>query len=548
MGDERALQKAVVANPDEDAARLVYADWLDENRPDATPSPADGPSARAEYVRVQCRLAAGAFDARDYPELLEKERDLADWLTTHDPNPDPELADLYYPLAATAGEWGAYRQGFLEVVEFGDYGEDARATVDALAATLEAALPRTTARTLQLDDPTAEEVALLARHPVIGRLRGLRLNGLGDREEDAAVAAVAASPRAAGLRRLYFDFPLDVSGCRAMARSRHLGNLESFVIDYPISARALKQLAGAKWFRSLRRLHLYSGAGGDVFRVLADVRPMPRLVSLTLLGSCGESTAAVRRFAASESFPRLAHLNLRGTRLSSDHVALLARGNWPLRHLDLGQTEVRKAGAESLAAAPFARSLRVLELPECDITASGAQALADSPALAGLRHLNLSANPIGPGGLAALAASESLRGLRVLDVSRTNTARAPVSAREVHAFLSTLTTPELRHLALDALPVALRGARVLAASPSFANLTRLRLETCAVGPRAAAALAASETLDGLVSLTLKGNKIGSGLAKVANTQTFPRLAHCRLGTGVPRGTHARLCRRPGVRG
>ena len=148
----------------------------------------------------------------------------------------------------------------------------------------------------------------------------------------------------------------------------------------------------------------------------------------------------------------------------------------------------------------------------------------------------------------AAAASESLRGLRGRDVSRTNTARAPVSAREVHAFLSTLATPELRHLALDALPVALRGARVLATSPSFANLTRLRLETCAVGPRAAAALAASETLDGLVSLTLKGNKIGSGLAKVANTQTFPRLAHCRLGTGVPRGTHARLCRRPGVRG
>ena len=548
MSDETALLKAIIANPDEDTPRLVYADWLDENRPDARPSPSSGPSARAEYVRVQCRLASGAFDAPDYPELLEQERDLAEWLGTHNRDPDPELDDLFYPQVPTAGEWGDYRRGFLEVVDFDDYGDDAESTVAKLVETLEAAFPKTTARTLMLEQPTAEEVELFSREPVFGRLRGLRIDEVDDGGEDEAVAAVAASPRSSGLRRLYLDLSLEAAGCRALARSRHLGNLESLVIDYPISARAVKQFIGAKWFRNLRRLQLYSGAGGDMFRVLADIPPMPRLVSLTLLGSCSESTAAIRRFAASESFPRLASLNVAGTRLSSDQIALLARGNWPLRHLDLGQTEVRKAGAEALAASPFARSLRVLSLPECDITAGGVQALADSPALAGLRHLDLSANPVGPGGLAALAASESLRGLRVLDLARTNTSRAPVAAREVVAFLAALAMPELRHLTLDALPVALRGARVLAASPSFANLTRLRLEHCALGARAAAALVASKTLDRLVVLNLTGNKTGSGCAKLASPKVFPRLAYCRIGTGVPRATYARLLRRPGVRG
>jgi uncharacterized protein (TIGR02996 family) len=547
MNEERALLKAIIAQPDEDTARLVYADWLDENRPDAVPSPSSGPSARAEYIRVQCRLAAGAFDARDYPELLEKERDLAEWLTTHDLDSDPELDNLFYPQAPSAGEWGDYRRGFLEVLGFDDYDDDAEVTVSDLVATLAAAFLKTPARTLRMESATAEELDRLVAQPVYGHLRGLRLDGLDDAEEDAAVAAVAASPHSVGLRRLYLDFPLEVAGCRALARSRCLGNLESLVIDYPIPASAVKQFIGAKWFRNLRRLHLWTPTD-DVFRVLADVPPMPRLVSLKLSATVGSSTAAVRRFAASESFPRLAHLDLTDTRLSPDHVALLARGNWQLRHLALGQTEVRKAGAEALAVSPFARSLRVLDLPECEITAGGVQALADSPALAGLRHLDLSANPIGPGGLIALAGSENLRGLRSLDLARTNTVRAPVAAREVVAFLAALAMPELRHLSLDSLPVALRGARVLALSPAFANLTRLQLEGCALGDRGAAALVASRTLENLVVLNLNANKIRSGCAKLAGSKVLPRLAYCRLGTGVPRAVYARLCRRPGIRG
>ena len=44
--DQRALWRAIRANPDDDTPRLVYADWLDEhNEP-----------ARAEFVRVQCEI------------------------------------------------------------------------------------------------------------------------------------------------------------------------------------------------------------------------------------------------------------------------------------------------------------------------------------------------------------------------------------------------------------------------------------------------------------------------------------------------------------
>jgi len=45
--EELALLAAIVANPKEDAPRLVYADWLDEN----------GQPERAEFIRVQIELA-----------------------------------------------------------------------------------------------------------------------------------------------------------------------------------------------------------------------------------------------------------------------------------------------------------------------------------------------------------------------------------------------------------------------------------------------------------------------------------------------------------
>lgn len=50
MNDGDLLLKAIVAEPDEDTPRLIYADWLDETGTDP---------ARAEFIRVQCRLARG---------------------------------------------------------------------------------------------------------------------------------------------------------------------------------------------------------------------------------------------------------------------------------------------------------------------------------------------------------------------------------------------------------------------------------------------------------------------------------------------------------
>jgi uncharacterized protein (TIGR02996 family) len=50
--DQAALLASVLAAPEDDGVRLIYADWLDEN----------GEAERAEFIRVQCRLDALAYE------------------------------------------------------------------------------------------------------------------------------------------------------------------------------------------------------------------------------------------------------------------------------------------------------------------------------------------------------------------------------------------------------------------------------------------------------------------------------------------------------
>jgi uncharacterized protein (TIGR02996 family) len=64
--EEDALMRAVIAEPDDDAPRLIYADWLDEH----------GESERAEFIRVQ--IAAAGLSLKDprLPPLWRREGQL----------------------------------------------------------------------------------------------------------------------------------------------------------------------------------------------------------------------------------------------------------------------------------------------------------------------------------------------------------------------------------------------------------------------------------------------------------------------------------------
>jgi len=83
MSDATALLAAIRAAPKDDAPRLIYADWLDENeRP-----------ARAEFIRVQCAVAR-----KKSPSLRRREAELlsAHYATFAHPLDSPGLLVRFY--------------------------------------------------------------------------------------------------------------------------------------------------------------------------------------------------------------------------------------------------------------------------------------------------------------------------------------------------------------------------------------------------------------------------------------------------------------------
>jgi len=67
MSDRDALLRAICENPDDDAPRLIYADWLDEH----------GDPLQAEFIRIQVELSMNPRSTQRKHHL--RERQVALW-------------------------------------------------------------------------------------------------------------------------------------------------------------------------------------------------------------------------------------------------------------------------------------------------------------------------------------------------------------------------------------------------------------------------------------------------------------------------------------
>jgi uncharacterized protein (TIGR02996 family) len=119
VSDGEALIRSILTTPADDAPRLVYADWLDEQ----------GRAEDAEFIRVQVELArlgfGGAFykdesgRLRHMPPHVERltERQLELWFSGYG---KPDLPDdmITYPMTVhqTPGQNLLIRRGFVERV------------------------------------------------------------------------------------------------------------------------------------------------------------------------------------------------------------------------------------------------------------------------------------------------------------------------------------------------------------------------------------------------------------------------------------------------
>ena len=255
--EERALLAAIIASPDDDAPRLAYADWLDENA-DALPEERRHPArVRAELIRNQIASDSLIYGERGWEERYEALR-AREWvLVTKDTHSAWE-SELEGVTPA---------RGTLLLLARGLYGEAActvKYFVERGAALLDAA-PVTAVRLKQLApsnvkslatcahfrrvrtlkmyaaDTTLDAAASLFERVPLGHLRGLALdNGLANHgsttRADPLVERVAGCAKLANLRRLnLYAAGVGEEGGRALAASPHLANLE--VLDLRMNSR-----------------------------------------------------------------------------------------------------------------------------------------------------------------------------------------------------------------------------------------------------------------------------------------------------------------------
>lgn len=539
MSDHVALLMAIIANPDDDTPRLIYADWLEEN----------GRVEEAEFIRVQCRLAALLPDAAEYPELVERNEELRLWLTAHVPGPR-----LAFPagLAIDGGThwWRRCRRGFPAYLTFDGTERPGTRRIRRLAAALEQAFQVVPVRWLVVNHVTVSQLAALVRHPVIARVTHLTVQ-LADSTEISREAArvLAQSPHLQQLRWLRLAFSLTEDAC-AELRAAPWRGLETLLIDGDqLTAAGLAALAGAEWFHQLHELGLFHNYSEETFEQLVQLPAFPRLHTLYLFNS-DVPTGSWELFANTRSFPRLAALLLHESDLSGGRWENLARAEgFTLRVLQAVDCPLSLGAGVALTAAPWAAALRILNLAGSWLSSPDVYTLVKCRKFGQLRHLHLAQATLSPRSLAALAANPALRGLRLLDIHGTphsqqlNRALTP---QHFDQFLASVEWPELRHLDLSSRPVGPKAARHLI-HPKFSSLRRLGLNNCQLTEAAVKKLLTAPSLSQLIELGLRDNRLSQSLELLTDRAVLPRLSACSLaGNSLPRPLARKLRRRPGV--
>lgn len=469
MSDHEAFLRGILANPEDDSLRLVYADWLEERG-----------DPRAEFIRVQCELAKLPADDPKWDALEQREWDL---LRRHETAWTADLKSI-------VTDW-EFQRGFVDTISLGG-----RAFVDHADKLFQRAPIRHV--TLTRFGSSSLSGDQLAACPQLVLVGGLELKGEGP---FADLQQVIRSPH---LKRLTsFAIPgsscdtlhtlakygsalleeLDVSGM--VGAARQLGSLTG---KTPFALKKLnlagtglgsedaERLASAASLASLTHLDLSNNGGLRVAGAQALAKS-PHLTRLTWL-SFGKSYSEVdgcqiglkgtQALAASPTFANLTALDLRDNNLADAAIsAIVASPHWTrLRELRLGSNKVGTKGIEALvhwsglerlnlldlwvnygigdagamllAESPRVANLLHLDLGYTTLTAKGVLPLAKSPHLTRLRLLNLEGNKIGDPGVQVLAKSPILTGLRCLNVCRTGMSDSGAKA--------IVDSPHLRHL------------------------------------------------------------------------------------------------------
>lgn len=219
MTDHEHFLQAIMADPDSDTPRLIYADWLEEQG-----------DPRGEFIRVQCEAASLPLDSERRMMLLQRGHELqeqAEWLI--------ELRNICLNLECRRGvveQVSITAEDFITHADVLFQAETLlglhlaqfqRRLIPRLAAMPE--LSRFTRLDLSGSRPGAEGVLALLASPHLAQVTTLVLNHC--RLTSADVLQLAAAPRLGSLISLHLAGNLiGEGGAVPLAYSPHLQHLQ----------------------------------------------------------------------------------------------------------------------------------------------------------------------------------------------------------------------------------------------------------------------------------------------------------------------------------
>jgi uncharacterized protein (TIGR02996 family) len=250
MKERDLLMQAILDHPDEDAPRLVFADWLEEH----------GESELGRYVRLRCEFGD---ENREDPRFAAVQDEFyrldytvgAEWADEWKHNLPPEAASALRIVEAGRRR-GLYRYAVIV--------PSAVPPIGPFRIAWERLLTRTPIRQINVGFVSSALIRFLASTPTLLRLQNLELYGDDQNGGFATVNSVvqlAQSPYLANLRRLklYALLPRrrrprdgDPNAiAAALADSPSLTNIEQ--LDVPMGSGAVRQRLIDRFGQRLQR-------------------------------------------------------------------------------------------------------------------------------------------------------------------------------------------------------------------------------------------------------------------------------------------------------
>jgi uncharacterized protein (TIGR02996 family) len=390
--EAEAFLQRIRAYPDDDAQRLIFADWLDEEG-----------DPRGQFIRVQLAIAALPVDDPARRNLQGQEQALLD---AHREGWEAPLRGLATGLV--------FRRGFVE---------EMKVEAKQFLRHADQIFTASPVRHITLLD-VSETLPTVFQSPYLGRLSALTVKN--QHTGDALAQAAARSEHLAGLKRLTLTRNrLGDDAAEQLAASPHLTNLEELDLsENEVGETGARAIAASQHLAKLRRLELRQNRLGPAGA--EAVAGSERLASLHQLGLSDNDVGLPRlaSLAHAHNMLRVPVLDLSANGLTPPglQAALYppagAGGAVRLTELDLSANELGDDGARLLAKSPHLAKLTVLKLANCGIGDSGARALAGCPHLNEVAVLALENNPVGDSGLSAFLDSRHWRSLRQILVPR----------------------------------------------------------------------------------------------------------------------------------